>query len=110
MIIRFAVFEGTILANDMQNFKDAISRNVAPLWEAMPNVQTVSVSFEVSRDAGSPQYAMIVAISYANKDAMEAALASVEREQTKHVADKLMADYFVGTLHDHIMETSIGAE
>ncbi|WP_306259064.1 hypothetical protein [Pararhizobium sp. IMCC21322] len=105
MIVRFAVFEGTVHAGNAQNFRNAILERVVPRWKAMPNVQTVSVNFEVGRDDGAPQYPMIVAISYPDRDAMEDALASVEREQTKFEADKVMADFFVGTLHHHIMET-----
>lgn len=105
MIVRFAVFEGTVLAGHTQNFRTAVLERVVPRWEAMPNVQAVSVNFEVSRDDGAPQYPMVVAISYLDIAAMETALVSVEREHTKLEAEKVMAEFFTGTLHHHIMET-----
>ncbi len=105
MIVRFAMFEGTILVGHMQTFKDAVLARVVPCWEAMPNVQAVSVNFEVSRDNGAPQYPLIVAISYPDIAAMETALVSVERAQTKFESDKVMAEFFTGTLHHHVMET-----
>lgn len=106
MIVRFAVFEGTVHSKDTQNFKTAVLERVVPRWKAMPNVQSVSVNFEVSRDEGAPHYPMIVAISYPDMATMQHALASVERAQTKIEADKVMAEFFVGTLHHHVMENS----
>ncbi len=104
MIVRFAVFEGAVHAENTQNFRNAVLERVVPRWKAMPYVQSVSVNFEVSRDEGAPNYPLIVAISYPDLGAMKDALASVEREQTKFEADKVMAEYFTGTLHHHVME------
>lgn len=91
--------------SDEGRFKAAVLERVLPKWQAMPEVQSVRLSFEHQRDNGAPPYPMVVGIDYLTIEAMESALASKERAATKLAMDQVLDQYFDGTLHHHVMHS-----
>ncbi len=83
MITRTAVFEGRIHSGREEAFFEAIERDLAPLWAKFPHALAVRWCRVRSADDGSPPVVMIQQVDYPSIDALEAALASPEREAAR---------------------------
>lgn len=105
MITRFALFEGSLKSGQsMQDFRTAVTKRLVPLWRQFPGNTSVRVMFGVSHDAGAPEYPLILAISYPNLAAVETALASPFRAQSREVTGEIVAQFFDGRIHHHVTE------
>ncbi|MCG6883795.1 MAG: hypothetical protein LJE62_08590 [Silicimonas sp.] len=104
MITRFAVFEGTVAAEDIPAFRAAVLERLVPLWTQFPGNSDVRVMFGEERDEGAPEYPLILAISYPDRDAMASALDSPARHQSRDVTGEITAQYFEGRIHHHVTE------
>lgn len=102
MITRYALFEGTVHDGQTDAFREAILTEVLPKWKAFPGVMAVRVTFAESRDEGAPEYPLILAISYPDLAAVDAALASPARAEGKAATESVLARYFTGRIHHHI--------
>jgi hypothetical protein len=102
MITRYALFEGSIRPGSEDAFRDAVLSEILPKWRAFPGALAVRVSFAVSRDDGAPEYPLILAISYPNLEAVEAALASPARAEGRAATEAVMARFFTGRIHHHV--------
>ena len=106
MITRFALFEGHVPPAAVPAFRAAVLSEVLPHWKAFPGVRAVRVCFSDERDEGAPEIPLILAISYANRAAVDVALASPERASAKAATDAILARYFVGRVHHHITQAN----
>ncbi len=104
MITRYALFEGQIHAGQTPAFRAAVLAEVLPHWNAFPGVLAVRVCFAEDRDEGAPEMPMILAISYPDRAAMDAALASPARAAAKAATESVLARYFDGRIHHHITQ------
>jgi hypothetical protein len=104
MITRFALFEGRIKDGQTAAFRAAVTARLVPLWRQFPNNTDVRVSFGEERDEGAPEFPLILAITYPDRKAMEAALASPFRSQSREVTGEITAAYFDGRIHHHVTE------
>lgn len=105
MITRFALFEGSLKSGQsMQDFRAAVTKRLVPLWRQFPGNTSVRVIFGVSRDPGAPEYPLILAISYPDLAAVEAALNSPFRAQSREVTGEIVAQFFEGRIHHHVTE------
>jgi len=102
MITRFALFEGRIHDGRHDDFRQAILTRVLPEWNAFPGALAVRVNFAEFRDEGAPQIPMILAISYPDLAAVEAALASPVRARAKAATEAVLAQFFDGRIHHHV--------
>lgn len=102
MITRYALFEGQIHAGQTAAFRDAVLTEILPKWKAFPGALAVRVTFAESRDAGAPEYPLILAVSYPDLAAVAAALASPARAAGKAATDSVLARFFTGRIHHHI--------
>lgn len=102
MITRFALFEGRIHDGQTDAFRQAILDRVLPEWNAFPGALAVRVNFAEARDEGAPEFPMILAISYPDLAAVEAALASSVRARAKAATEAVLAQYFDGRIHHHV--------
>lgn len=102
MITRYALFEGKVHEGQTEAFRRAVLEEVLPRWKAFPGALAVRVSFAEFRDAGAPEYPMVLAISYPDLAAVEAALASPARTQAKAATDSVLARFFSGRIHHHV--------
>lgn len=102
MMTRFALAEGRVLAGDTAAFRAAVLAEVLPHWRSMPGVLAVRVTFPDEHDADAPELAMVLAIDYPDRAAIDVALASPQRALAKAATDALLARYFQGRMHHHI--------
>ena len=102
MITRFALFEGTIAAENVEAFRAAVLDRLVPLWTQFPGNTDVRVMFGEERDEGAPEFPLILAISYPDRDTMDAALESPFRAQSRDVTGEIVDQYFDGRIHHHV--------
>lgn len=104
MITRYALFEGKVHAGQEAAFRAAVTAEILPLWQQFPGALSVRVSYAVKRDDGAPEYPMILAVSYPDVAAVDAALASPIRPQARAATDSVLARFFTGRIHHHVMD------
>ena len=104
MITRFALFEGSVAADQTQAFRAAVLDRLVPLWSQFPGNTDVRVMFSDDRDAGAPEFPLILAISYPDMATMEAALDSPARFKSKDVTGEIVAEFFEGRIHHHVTQ------
>jgi hypothetical protein len=104
MITRFALFEGHLHPGQTQAFRDAVLTEVLPHWKAFPGALAVRVCFPDEREEGAPELPLILAISYADRAAVDVALASPERALAKAATESVLARFFHGRIHHHISQ------
>ena len=102
MITRFALFEGTVAPENVAAFRAAVLDRLVPLWKQFPGNTDVRVMFGEDRDEGAPEFPLILAISYPDEAAMEAALDSPYRAESREVTGEITAAYFEGRIHHHV--------
>ena len=83
MITRFALFEGSVKPGQTDAFRAAVLDRLVPLWKQFPGNTDVRVMFGDDRDEGAPEFPLILAISYPDTAAMEGALDSPYRAQSR---------------------------
>jgi hypothetical protein len=102
MITRFALFEGHVKPGQTPAFRQAVTDRLVPLWKQFPGNLDVRVMFSEERDDGAPAFPLILAISYPNRAAMNAALTSDARNQSRDVTGEIVAEFFDGRIHHHV--------
>jgi len=103
MIIRQALFEGTIHAGQEEAFKLYVAEKLMPMWRAFPGVKEVRVLYAVERDEGAPSYPMVLSTMYESRETLAAALESPVRYESREVTKGLL-EMFEGRIHHHIFE------
>lgn len=106
MITRFAFFEGSIRSGRTAAFRAAVTDHLVPLWRQFPGISAVRVMFGEERDEGAPEFPLILAISYPDRVAMEGALGSPIRSQSREVTGHIVAEFFEGRIHHHVTEAN----
>ena len=104
MITRFALFEGSVKPGQTEAFRAAVKERLVPLWTQFPGNSDVRVMFGEERDEGAPEFPLILAITYPDRAAMEGALSSPARFQSKEVTGEIVAEHFDGRIHHHVTE------
>lgn len=102
MITRYALFDGHIRPGETEAFRTAILEEVLPLWKEFPGALSVRVCFAEARDEGAPDYPLILAVSYPDLAAVEAALASPVRARSRAATEAVLARHFEGRVHHHV--------
>ncbi|MGO7039576.1 hypothetical protein ACCS60_14625 [Rhizobium acaciae] len=101
MIIRYALFEGEIHPGREAEFREFVRQRLVPLWTKFPGAEEIRVLDGMERDEGAPVYAMALAIRYPDMDAVNAALLSDVRSQSREVTGELLL-LFTGKVHHHV--------
>ena len=104
MITRYALFEGTVHKGQEAAFREAVTAEILPHWKQFPGALSVRVSYAVKRDDGAPEYPMILAVSYPDVAAVDAALASDVRTRARAATDAVLSRFFTGRIHHHVMD------
>ena len=102
MITRYAFFQGNVKDENIEAFRKFTLENLVPLWKQFPGAQEVRVMFSDDRGEGAPEFPLVLAISYPDIPAMESALASPFRAQSKEITGQMVDKYFDGTIHHHV--------
>ncbi|WP_137155570.1 hypothetical protein [Rhizobium sp. FKL33] len=105
MIIRYALFEGEIHAGMEEQFRAFVKERLVPLWTRFPGAEEIRVLDGLDRDEGAPVYAMALAIRYPDMAAVEQALASDARVQSRAVTGELLK-MFTGKVHHHLFSAN----
>jgi hypothetical protein len=104
MITRFAFFEGRVEEGQIEAFRATVLDEILPKWKAFPGALSVRVCFADEHDDGAPEFPLILAISYPDRAAVDAALASPARAEGKAATEAVLARFFDGQIHHHITE------
>ena len=102
MITRYALFEGSIRPGKTAGFRAAVLERLVPLWQQFPGNTDVRVMFGEDRDAGAPEFPLMLGITYPDMATMEAALTSDARAQSRDVTQVIVAEFFEGRIHHHV--------
>lgn len=105
MIIRYALFEGEIHAGMEEEFRAFVKEKLVPLWTRFPGAEEIRVLDGLDRDEGAPIYAMALAIRYPDMAAVEQALASDVRVESRAVTGELLK-MFTGKVHHHLFSAN----
>jgi uncharacterized protein (TIGR02118 family) len=106
MIIRQALFEGTIHPGSEEAFRQYVAEKLMPMWRQFPGVKEVRVLYALERDDGAPPYAMVLSTMYEDREALAAALDSPVRYESREVTKGLLA-MFDGRIHHHVLELAL---
>jgi hypothetical protein len=106
MITRFAFFEGSIKSGKTAEFRAAVTSRLVPVWSQFPGNTDVRVSFGEERDEGAPEFPLVLAITYPDRAAMELALTSAPRNQSREITGEIVAAFFDGRIHHHVTEAN----
>jgi len=107
MITRFALFEGSIKTGKTDAFRKAVIDRLVPLWRQFPGAEDVRVMFSDDRDAGAPEFPLILGVTYPDIATMTAALDSPARHQSKAVTGEITGEFFEGRIHHHVTQANI---
>lgn len=102
MITRYALFQGSIKEGQTDAFRAYTQEHLVPLWTKFTGAQEVRVMFSEERDEGAPEFPLILAISYPDRDAMAQAMESPARFSSKEETGKMVAKFFDGIIHHHV--------
>lgn len=105
MIIRYALFEGEIHPGMEEQFRAFVKERLVPLWTRFPGAEEIRVLEGLDRDEGAPVYAMALAIRYPDMAAVEQALASDVRVESRAVTGELLK-LFTGKVHHHLFSAN----
>ena len=97
MMKRLAFFEGAIRPGRAAEFDAYVTDRLVPLWTQFPGAARVEVLREVEAEDGSHRYPMVLEITYPNRAAIENALASPVRAQSREVTKGLL-EFFDGRI------------
>jgi quinol monooxygenase YgiN len=90
MITRYAIFGGQVKAGKEVEMRAWVTDHLTPLWRKFACAEEVCVLFGMDQDADGPNIPLILAITYADRDAMEKGVTSPAR----HAAKALLPDLY----------------
>jgi hypothetical protein len=103
MIVRQALFEGSVHPGREADFRRYVDGELLPLWRRFPGVREVRVLHEVERDSGVPAVAMVLSMTFDGPEELQGALASPVRHESREVTKGLLA-MFDGRVRHHVYD------
>ncbi len=91
MFIRCAFFKGKVKEGRQQEFDDYIDSVLVSSWAAFPGAQEVRVLREVESDNPDIPLELVISIRFESREAIEKALASPERFESREKSQPLIA-------------------
>jgi hypothetical protein len=105
MYIRYAFFEGKVKPGCDRAFKSFVKERLVPLWTRFPGAQEVRVLHQMESDTEQPHYAMVLAIKYPSREAIDQALKSDVRAKSREETTELVK-MFEGRIFHTVFETA----
>lgn len=105
MFIRCAFFEGKVKPGCEKAFSQFVKDRLVPLWTQFPGAQEVRVLRQTESDTAEPHYAMVLAIRYPDMAAIERAMASDVRMQSRAETGELVK-MFEGRIFHTVFEAA----
>ncbi len=106
MLTRTAIYEGTIKAGREDEFFRRVRDELYPYWRRFPNALAVRVQRTVRADTGARPVAMILEMDFADRQALDACLASPIRPES-HAATEAVMTLFEGSFTHYVTEASV---
>ena len=97
MFIRCAFFNGQVKPGFEAQFTAYVRDRLVPLWTQFPGAEEVRVLRQLETDDERQQHAMVLAIRYPSQAAIDAALASAVRFESREVTKGLL-EMFEGSV------------
>ena len=105
MFIRCAFFEGKVKPGCDDAFSTFVKERLVPLWTQFPGAEEVRVLRQQESDTDNPHYAMVLAIKYPDKAAIERAMVSDVRAQSRAETGELVK-LFDGRIFHTVFEAA----
>ena len=105
MFKRLAFFEGAIAHGREAEFDAYIKERLVPLWTRFPGATRVEILREVEAEDDSHRYPLVLQTTYSTRDAIEKALASKVRFESREMTKGLLA-MFEGRVFHAVYELS----
>ena len=105
MITRYAIFIGNVREGQQEGFRDFVETRLAPLWRQFDGASEVRVEYGRDQDPNGPEIPLMLAITYADDDAMARALDSPARYESRDLLPELYEKYLDAKLFHYVMRT-----
>jgi antibiotic biosynthesis monooxygenase (ABM) superfamily enzyme len=105
MYIRCAFFEGRVKPGCDDAFAVFVKERLVPLWTKFPGATEVRVLRQRDSDSEEPHYAMVLAIKYPSLAAIDEALKSDVRAQSREATAELVK-MFEGRIFHTVFEAA----
>lgn len=105
MFIRCAFFEGRVKPGCDDAFAAFVKERLVPLWTQFPGAEEVRVLRQRESDTEQPHYAMVLAIKYPNRAAIDDALKSAVRATSREETAELVK-LFEGRIFHTVFEAA----
>ena len=105
MFIRCAFFEGRVKPGCESSFAEFVKDRLVPLWTKFPGAEEVRVLRQLDSDIDDRHYAMVLAIKYASREAIEEALKSNVRTKSREETADLIK-LFDGRIFHTVFEAA----
>jgi hypothetical protein len=90
MFKRLAFFEGAITPGREAEFDAYIETRLLPLWRRFPGVMRIEILREVEAEDGSHRYPFVLETTYPDRGAIERALGSEIRFESREITKGLL--------------------
>jgi len=94
MITRYAIFGGKVKPGKDNEMRAWVTEHLTPLWRRFACAEEVRVLYGVEQDANGPTIPLILAITYANKEAMEKGISSPARYEARDLLPELYERFY----------------
>jgi hypothetical protein len=94
MITRYAMFGGKVKDGKQAEMRAWVSQHLTPLWRKFACAQEVRVLYGIEQDENGPTIPLILAITYADHDAMEKGVSSPARYEAKELLPELYERFY----------------
>ncbi len=94
MITRYAIFSGAVKPGLEAEMRAFVDEKLTPLWRKFACAEEVRVLYGIEQDENGPPIVLVLAITYANHNAMERGINSPARHEAKAVLPELYERYF----------------
>lgn len=94
MITRYAIFGGTVKHGKEEEMRAWVSANLTPLWRKFACAEEVRVLYGIDQDPDGPNIPLILAITYADRAAMEIGVNSPARHAAKALLPQLYEQFY----------------
>lgn len=99
MYIRCAFFRGRVRPGCDEAFARYVRERLVPLWTRFPGAQEVRVLRQLESDVDDPRCEMVLAIRYPSRAAIEGAMASAVRAESREATQGLLAMFDGSVFH-----------
>lgn len=93
MFIRCAFFRGRAKTGHEAEFTAYVTEKLVPLWIRFPGAEEVRILRQEEADVAEPHFEMVLQVRYPSKAAIEEALASDVRYESREVTKGLLELY-----------------